>query len=565
MAAHRMAHFHRPAKVPAPPRPPEYYQYFRKQGRRWSSVLLFICSLGSLYGIYAVFSKSWVWRPWIALLLVLLPWSLFTIVLQGRRPRITLETHLAVVQRRFGERSSVDVFLPICGESVVVLRNTFSHVARLTWGGPLSVWVLDDGADVSAREVAREFGFRYVSRHNRGEWKKSGNMNHGLARSSGEFIVVFDADFAPAPDFLTETVPYFKDPEVGIVQSSQYFDVGRKDTRNWMQQYAGVVQEMFYCWSQPARQTLDAAICVGTNVLYRRAALEKSGGFPRVHAGEDIITGIDLIAVGYRTVFVPLCLAKGVCPDTFAAAVNQQYRWCASSFSLLFPIRPQNTARRGFSACPMSKLRRAVFLSGQVFYTQAMLALVVSVLPSLVMIWCFPWQVGPGNYLPIAPSMLGMLAMPTLLRGWRPSLLRLTIIYSATYVIAAYDSVRGRTAAWVPSGSARQRRGVSARVAVLVRAWVVITQGLSWLGLGRDLPLYGFVAYWPAITLSAFQAIVLAPLLLPGFGTVAQISLLPGSVSSWMCGRTVRTVGVRLQPQNASFADDIPAGWAADQ
>ena len=49
--------------------------------------------------------------------------------------------------------------------------------------------------------------------------RKSGNLNWTFARTQGELILVLDADFRPRPDFLLETVPYFEDPDLGLLQT----------------------------------------------------------------------------------------------------------------------------------------------------------------------------------------------------------------------------------------------------------------------------------------------------------------------------------------------------------
>jgi cellulose synthase (UDP-forming) len=77
---------------------------------------------------------------------------------------------------------------------------------------------------------------------------------------------------------------------------------------------------------QPSRDRSNAAICVGTCALYRRAALERSGGFARIGHSEDVHTGVNLVKVGYRVRYVPAVVGKGICPDTFNQFVTQQYR-----------------------------------------------------------------------------------------------------------------------------------------------------------------------------------------------------------------------------------------------
>ena len=175
-----------------------------------------------------------------------------------------------------------------------------------------------------------------------------------------------------------------------------------------------------------------------------------------------------------------------------------------------------------FWALPDDLTQRISYLSGMLYYGQSLLTLVISVMPALIMLWAYPYQVGPGNYLPIAPAMLSMAGAaaddPRLAPGNAP----------------AVRGVRGRAPARLqptrrPAGSrAGCRPAVRAkpkknrtprRAAVIIRAWVVVTQGLMAWALARDVPVYGLPAYWIPLALAIMQAIVLLPLLLPGYGT----------------------------------------------
>ena len=81
----------------------------------------------------------------------------------------------------------VDIHLPICGEPINVLRNTWIHAFELVQAYPgwARVYVLDDGADAQARELATSFGFAYIVRDNRPWMKKAGNLRNAFGRTSG--------------------------------------------------------------------------------------------------------------------------------------------------------------------------------------------------------------------------------------------------------------------------------------------------------------------------------------------------------------------------------------------
>lgn len=65
---------------------------------------------------------------------------------------------------------------------------------------------------------------------------------------TGEGFVVFDADFCPRRDFLSETVPHLTDPSIGILQTPQFFS--RRPQQTWVKQGARVCQELFYRMKQ---------------------------------------------------------------------------------------------------------------------------------------------------------------------------------------------------------------------------------------------------------------------------------------------------------------------------
>ena len=134
---------------------------------------------------------------------------------------------------------AVDVYLPICGEPIGLLRNTWTSVAGLVgnYPGEAQVYVLDDGPSEEARLMAGSFGYNYIHRDDWPAGKKAGNLRYAFARTSAEYLAIFDADFAPRHDFLAETLPYMDDPKIAIVQTPQYFRSSPAQT--WIERAAG--------------------------------------------------------------------------------------------------------------------------------------------------------------------------------------------------------------------------------------------------------------------------------------------------------------------------------------
>ncbi len=511
--------------LPRPPGDNEKYEYFGKQ-RRWVFAVLLVAAIGILYGYVHVAEHAWVVAPvmWL-LLMVMVPPVVVNFWLRIGPPRLTLAEHQATVAsyRERGER--VDVFLPSCGESLALLDNTFRYVSHLRWSGTKIVYVLDDSAREQVKELAGRYGFRYIVRSNPGEMKKAGNLLHALGVSDGDFIAVIDADFAVRADFLYETMPYFADPAVGIVQTAQCFDVSDPSFA-YIQRFAGTLQNIFFRFIQPARDRYKASICAGTNLVYRRSAVVAAGGFAQVPIGEDVHSGVKLWWAGFETRYLQLCLATGVAPIDFPSLANQQARWCRSSMLVMVD--------KYFVEARFTWQQRAAFWAAFLYYMSSAALLITGPFPALTMIWFFPARIFPHNYLPMLPALAATLfAFPMLSRGWRPTIYRLCVINSCCHVYAVWCTLRGRVAEWVPTGASPRAGRVPATVNRILCIWIVLVEVLFWAGLALRVRELGWRPFWATELLGGVQLYMLAPLLTPSKGVWkrTQTTVAEGAIS----------------------------------
>ncbi len=274
---------------------------------------------------------------------------------------------LAVVRRGLitGERPTptIDVFICTYGESLMTLART--TVAAQEMVLPHNTWILDDARRPEVRQLATELGVGYLRRTDNAH-AKAGNVNAAIARTSGQFVVVLDADHVPRPDFLVQTIPYLAtNPSIAMVQTPQTYATA---DRGPIAEGAAVSQELFYEAIMPAKNEANAAFCVGTNVVYRRSALESltdreatlaervrarfrdqeaasqptmvgqqypAGGIWVGSNSEDIWTSLELHRRGWRTVFVPKVLTQGLTPDRLGAFLKQQFRWASGGWEVL--------------------------------------------------------------------------------------------------------------------------------------------------------------------------------------------------------------------------------------
>jgi cellulose synthase (UDP-forming) len=479
--------------LPSPPTDEELYWYLGPQ-RRWvqvASVVSFALAATSL----ARFSLSSPWLyPLLAVLVISVFGSILSMISGLNARRMSRASHVGFVDN--WELStpdalvpSVDVFLPSAGEDLAVLRNTYTHVQRMEWRGALNVWVLDDADKPEVRDMAREFGFHYIVRPNRGHMKKAGNLSYAFSQTDGDLIVIFDADFCPRPDFLRHTVPYMSDPQIGIVQTPQYFST--RSDMNWLERTAGATQELFYRWVQPSRDRLRAPICVGTCALYRRSALAECGGFAQIEHSEDVHTGIMLTRAGYSVRYVPVLVSRGLCPDDLAGFLNQQYRWCNGSMTLLKSGQAQRK--------PLTIRQRICFWAGFMYYISTAVNVFFLHVPGMIMAVFFASDVRAEHYVPfLAGAWVWFVLLPLVSKSkWRFEVLRVQMAYSFCHALAIVHKLTGRTAGWVPTGAVKKGSGLARTISEIGLVTIGVTLTVSWAAFLYDITVYGPGEFWP--------------------------------------------------------------------
>ena len=232
-----------------------------------------------------------------------------------------------------GER--VDAFITVYGEPRDVVENTVRAVAAIRHPR-LTVWVLDDGPDPEIARIAERHGAAYLTRPDR-RGAKAGNVNHALGLSAGDFVIIFDADHAPVPEFLERTMACFAEESVAFVQTPQSY---RNRFENRVAAGAHEQQALFYGPILRGKDSASAVFSCGTNVIFRRTALEHVGGIPEDSITEDLRVSLVLKRQRWTSVYVSEVLATGLGPVDVAGYFSQQKRWARGGLDILMHHRP---------------------------------------------------------------------------------------------------------------------------------------------------------------------------------------------------------------------------------
>jgi cellulose synthase (UDP-forming) len=230
---------------------------------------------------------------------------------------------------------SVDIFIPTYDEPIFILRRTLIGCQAIEYANK-KIYLLDDTRRPEMKQLAEELGCEYMARPDN-RYAKAGNLNHAIAKTSGELIVVFDADFIPTKNFLIRTVGFFQHEKVALVQTPQTFYNIDPIARNLgLENVLTPEEEVFYRQIQPIRDGAGSVVCSGTSFVVRRSALEAIGGFVTDSVSEDYFTGIRISAIGYRLVYLDEKLSAGLAAENISAHAIQRLRWARGTLQAFF-------------------------------------------------------------------------------------------------------------------------------------------------------------------------------------------------------------------------------------
>lgn len=247
-------------------------------------------------------------------------------------------------------------------EPICVLRDTLICFYNLNYGNK-QLYLLDDTrydqewASMSVREAYRQsidHMCRYLGINVfRREWHhaKAGIINDFIVCISGKklpkfelqmnrptdqepkYLIVFDADMNPIPDFVEPLVQLMESqPELAFVQTPQYYS---NFENNRVARASGLIQAVFYEYICEAKGAENSMFCCGTNFIMRLSALRQVGGFDQTSITEDFATSLAFHMTGWQSRYFNYVCAFGMGPEDLEAFFKQQYRWAVGTLSML--------------------------------------------------------------------------------------------------------------------------------------------------------------------------------------------------------------------------------------
>ncbi len=168
---------------------------------------------------------------------------------------------------------TVDVFITTYNEPIELVHDTAVAALAITY--PHATWVLDDGNRPDMRKMCEEIGAGYIVRTDKWTGKdrhaKAGNIINAMHQTTGEFMLILDADQAPRPNILDRVLGYFSDPQLAFVQTPQWFKNTPKGDP------FGSDSPLFYGPIQAGKDGWNSGFFCGSNAVLRRESLMQLG------------------------------------------------------------------------------------------------------------------------------------------------------------------------------------------------------------------------------------------------------------------------------------------------
>ncbi|XP_045809937.1 glucomannan 4-beta-mannosyltransferase 9-like [Trifolium pratense] len=226
-----------------------------------------------------------------------------------------------------------------------VYQLSIGAACGLSWPSDrIIIQVLDDSTDPTIKELvqvecrkweSKGVNINYEVRDNRNGYK-AGALREGIKHSyvtQCDYVAIFDADFQPEPDFLSQTIPFLlNNSEIGLVQARWTFVNADECLMTRMQQMS--LDYHFKVEQEVGSSTYAFFGFNGTAGVWRISALNEAGGWKDRTTVEDMDLAVRASLKGWKFLYLSSVQVKNELPSTLKAYRYQQHRWSCGPANL---------------------------------------------------------------------------------------------------------------------------------------------------------------------------------------------------------------------------------------
>ncbi|MFT5242370.1 MAG: cellulose synthase/poly-beta-1,6-N-acetylglucosamine synthase-like glycosyltransferase [Glaciecola sp.] len=226
----------------------------------------------------------------------------------------------------------VTIQLPVFNE-MYVMKRLLDNIALIEYPrDKLEIQVLDDSIDETVNTTREHIeklqstglDIKHITRTDRSGFK-AGALKEGLKIAKGEYIAIFDADFLPQKDWLERTILYFKDPQIGVVQT-RWGHINRN--YSILTKIQAFALDAHFTLEQVGRSSKGHFINFnGTAGVWRKECIIDAGNWEGDTLTEDLDLSYRAQLKNWKFKYLEDVETPAELPVVISAARSQQFRW----------------------------------------------------------------------------------------------------------------------------------------------------------------------------------------------------------------------------------------------
>jgi cellulose synthase/poly-beta-1,6-N-acetylglucosamine synthase-like glycosyltransferase len=213
------------------------------------------------------------------------------------------------------------------------MKRLLTNISELEYPkDKLEIQVLDDSTDESFETTAIQIktlqktglDIQHITRSDRKNYK-AGALKEGLKIAKGEFIAIFDADFIPQKKWLQLTVPFFKNSEIGVVQT-RWGHLNRNFSI--LTRVQAFALDAHFTLEQVGRNSKGHFINFnGTAGIWKKKCILDAGNWEGDTLTEDLDLSYRAQLKNWKFKYLVDVETPAELPLVISAARSQQFRW----------------------------------------------------------------------------------------------------------------------------------------------------------------------------------------------------------------------------------------------
>src|SRR5438132_9141331 len=217
------------------------------------------------------------------------------------------------------------IIVPAYNEAEVI-QSSLSSLLELRYPY-YEIIAVDDGSTDGTYEKMKQFeGNHYgvrVSAFRKENTGKADTLNYGIRRSKAPIVVCMDSDSRLTPEALRYAVAHFTDPHVGAVAGNVKV-INRHNIWTKLEALEYIEGLNIVRNAQAFWRTVN--VIPGPMGIFRRAAIEGTGGYDSDTFAEDFDMTVKILADGWKIEYEPAAVAYTEAPEVLLDLIKQRYR-----------------------------------------------------------------------------------------------------------------------------------------------------------------------------------------------------------------------------------------------